>query len=213
MQFGSLPLLLFSFFGWVLFLSSGASFALAAPTAVETTEWSDLVARKNPAPPKLADIPNSLAAGQPAANKCLFFTGQDAAGTAAIKAWGATAGLATVGSVWKTGNTFTDKTKYDATKAVFRQFQQDFSRVYAQHTSGTAYLLITPGAKPRSDSIFYSIELEEMIKGGKVDKIIRLDMTADHKGPANPTTITTVYWKKGDPKPPAQGTGGTDETK
>jgi hypothetical protein len=139
----------------------------------------------------------------PAPNRSIFFTGQDGTGTHNIKAWAAKVGFTSIGVVWTTGNDFLNGYNYEGTPEMIKEFCINFSRVYANRTSGTAYLIITPGVQPKSTSIFYTTELEILMNSGRVDKIIRLDLNPDFTGPDNFTSITNVYWKKGDPKPPA----------
>ncbi|KAL7906643.1 hypothetical protein GGI35DRAFT_482789 [Trichoderma velutinum] len=139
----------------------------------------------------------------PAQDKSIFFTGQGPSGTHAIKAWAATVGLTSIGVVWKTGNDFLDPDNYSGTAAMMKQFAIDFSSVYANETYGTAYFVIEKENQPKADSIFYRNELEIMMMGGKVDKIIRLDLNLNLTGPMD-LNSTIIYWAKGDPKPPAK---------
>lgn len=185
----------------LLLLSYNANVAL---TLFSIATSNEAVIEKPP-PPLLADIPSYLLPNMPAQNKSIFFTGHGLKGTHEIKAWAATVGLTSIGVVWKTGNDFLDPDNYNGTPAMIMQFAIDFSSVYANETSGTAYLIIEKDNQPKADGIFYRNELQIMIMGGKVDKIIRLDLNPDFTGPMD-LNSTNIYWKKGDPKPPAKET-------
>jgi hypothetical protein len=100
-------------------------------------------------------------------------------------------GLTHVSKVYPVG--FTDLGGYSGTDEEKRQFQKDFSKVYAEKTSGTAYLMIDDDKEPASDSIFYTVEFKAMKDGGQVDKILRFPFT---NPPADPKSATKVYWTK-----------------
>jgi hypothetical protein len=187
--------MVFSLCGLILILVSQADKVLASAIPLTVSRHQRVT------PPSREEIPSYLIPGQPSPNKSIFFTGQSPIDRPAVKEWAAKAGLTSIGAVWQSGDNFLEISNYNATYEELVQFQLDFSTVFAEYSSGIAYLLIAKGFDPNPDSIFYTIELEALIKSNKVNKIIRLDMKSDLTGPEDWSSVDTVYWKKGDPKP------------
>ncbi|KAH9909844.1 hypothetical protein F4778DRAFT_775758 [Xylariomycetidae sp. FL2044] len=145
--------------------------------------------------------------GEPREDKSIFFTGQTSSNINKIVAWANGVGLTSVRNIWKSAN-FYQKGQYDKVDAdVFKKFQQGFSKYYATQTKGKAYLVFPHDQTPKSSGIFYSIELEEIIDGGKVDEIIWIDQTrvVPKDSKYDWKTETKTYWKRGQSKP----AGGT----
>ena len=80
--------------------------------------------------------------------------------------------------------------------------------MYAEKTSGKAYLMMDLNTKPKSTSIFYSVEFPALKASGNVDEIIWLDINAK---PDDPTKITKTWWKKGEKDPPTDSATGGDD--
>ena len=85
--------------------------------------------------------------------------------------------------------TFTDPGNYEGSDEEKRSFQVAFSQVYAEGTTGIAYLMIDDDKEPAADSIFNTVEFEAMKNGAKVTKILRFPKTAD-----DPTKSTNEFW-------------------
>ncbi|CEJ92132.1 hypothetical protein VHEMI07802 [[Torrubiella] hemipterigena] len=147
------------------------------------------------------DFSKFAVANAPGANTAVYFTGQTQPNIKKIVNWAPTHGLTAVRKIWK-NPCFHEKGQYDASidKATFTKYQEAFSRYYARHTSGTAYLVFPHDQTPAS-GIFYRVELPELIASGKVDKIVWVDQKKIGDPKYDPKTETKVYWKKGDPKP------------
>ncbi|KAL8823309.1 MAG: hypothetical protein Q9191_005974 [Dirinaria sp. TL-2023a] len=88
---------------------------------------------------------------------------------------------------------FTDPGQYEGTDAEKRTFQENFSRLYAQHTTGDGYLMLDTHKNPAAGSIFQTVEFPAMKNGGKVDKILQFPFT---NPPDNPTTVTKKFWSQ-----------------
>ncbi|KAL1968184.1 hypothetical protein VTN77DRAFT_2019 [Rasamsonia byssochlamydoides] len=195
----SLSIFFFGLLSWILLLSSPSGTALAAPVSPgEITARAPLPAPPKPKPkfPSKSDCENKLKKGQPPENKSIFFTGLNRQAMNQVKSYAISHSLTHVGAVYPDG--FTNVGQYEGSGTEQRDFQKAFSEVYAEHTSGTAYLMMDYNEKPGKNSIFYSVEFKAMKASGKVDKIVWLDI---NNKPADPKTVDKIWWKKGDPDP------------
>ncbi|KAL8762799.1 MAG: hypothetical protein Q9184_001281 [Pyrenodesmia sp. 2 TL-2023] len=141
--------------------------------------------------PSLGDCRSRITV--PDKDKSLYFTalkpGREEPNKA--KAYGESHGLTHVSRVYP--QHFTEINRYSGSAKEKRQFQMDFSQVYAERTSGIAYLMLDDGKNAAPESIFYSIEFEKMKHGGRVDKILRIPFT---NPPDDPTKSNEEYWVK-----------------
>lgn len=159
-----------------------SSVVLSAPVGFTT---GDLEKRK-PSFPSLEDCQNKFTA--PAANTAMYFTGlKTRKDINAAKKYATDHGLVHVGLSYPTS--FTDPGQYEGTDAEKTSFQKAFSQIYAEETSGIAYLYIDDDKSPAADSIFQSVEFPAMRDGAKVTKILRFPKTSD-----DPTGSTNEYW-------------------
>lgn len=86
-------------------------------------------------------------------------------------------GLTHIGMIWKAGDSFLTQGSYrDVPQPVYNQLPRDASKFFANRTKGKkAYLVMPHSEHARKDSIFWSVELDELINGNQVDTIIWLD--------------------------------------
>jgi hypothetical protein len=168
-----LPLLLWLF----------ASVVNAAPLG----EPAELAKRK-PAFPSLDDCKAKFTA--PPKDKSLYFTGlKTRKDINTAKKYATDHGLVHVGLSYPTG--FTDPGNYDGTDADKRTFQENFSKLYAEGTTGDAYLMLDDGKTPASDSIFLTVEFPAMRDSAKTTKILQFPFT---NPPDDPTKVTKRFW-------------------
>ena len=106
-------------------------------------------------------------------------------------------GLAHVSKAYPEG--FTNLLAYEDSPANLQQFQRDFMQVFAEKTTGTAYLIGYDGSEPRADSIFSTVELPVVQRSAQVDKIVRLPFV---NPPDDPTTIAETIWTRPVDLPP-----------
>jgi len=191
-----------AFFGSLLLLSS----VIASPLRAQ----SELEPRAKPQLISIEEMRKQLKPGHPHKDKAIFFTHHLSEWEwRQIEAWAEDRGLDHAGSVWRDKD-MVDLNKYE--KAPWErelQFWSDFSRVYAQEVSGTVYLIMRHAFNPRVDSIFYDVELAEIKRLNKVDKIVWIDPSKmpdlDDVNPQNPLIYEErVYWRRGDPMPPPE---------
>lgn len=205
---GSFLFFLFSILSTLLLLSSQAPTALAAPV----NDFGTLVVRDKNIPDKaeveklikpenLHDFSKYAKKGQPAKDKAIYFTGQDQKTINDIVRWANSQQLTSVRDLWKNVN-FYQKGQYKGVdKDTFTNFQKAFSKYYAQLTEGKAYLIFPQDKKPSKTGIFYSVELEEIIKHGKVEEIIWIDQNKIHDKGYKWKDEKKSYWKKSEKKP------------
>ncbi|KAM0805126.1 hypothetical protein BDR22DRAFT_969348 [Usnea florida] len=159
-----------------------ASIVLASPVGFGSGELE----KRKPSYPTLQECQNKFTA--PAQDKAMYFTGlKTRRDINAAKKYATDHGLVHVGLSYPTS--FTDPGQYDGTEEEKKAFQKAFSLVYAQGTSGIAYLLIDDDKSPADDSSFQSVEFPAMRDGAKVSKILRFPKTA-----SDPTKSTNEYW-------------------
>lgn len=86
----------------------------------------------------------------------------------------------------------------------YTSFLNWVSEIFAEETSGNAFLLIPDRYNPRAESIFYSKEYKAMKDGNKVNKIMRVNFAYGTQTPTlpDPSKDDNVWWKKGDADPP-----------
>ncbi|KAJ4983479.1 hypothetical protein SVAN01_11042 [Stagonosporopsis vannaccii] len=176
--------------------------------------------KQTPAPKP--DLPKSKAElrrdwfkAAPKKDKSCFFTGVDLgepntaapalkANTAAAKAQCKSAGLKTLEDIWKKNNILNAGEWKAHQKADFDKFLIWVSEVFAEESSGTAYVLLKDNLQPASGSIFYKYEYAAMKAKGKVDKIMRVHFDAvKTTKPTLPedSNAERTWWKKGDTDP------------
>ena len=98
-------------------------------------------------------------------------------------------GLVHVGLSYPTR--WTNPGQYTGTQDEQRKWQENFSRLYAEGTSGDAYLMMDSNKSPVSDSIFGTVEFPAMRDGGKVSKILQYNFT---NPPETPQDTTKRFW-------------------
>lgn len=190
----TLSLLFLGALTWLLFLSSPVD---AAPAAVKP----DL-------PKTKADLRKLYFKKAPKKDTSCFFTGMDVKGigkdpkenTAIAKKHCRAAKLTTLEDIWSNKNLLNQgEWKKPITAKAWSDFLVWVSEVFAEESSGTAYLLIADNTEPRKGSIFFANEYKAMKSAtSKVDKITRVKF--ENATPA-PAKATTVWWKKGDADP------------
>lgn len=163
-----------------LLLWISASVVLANPIGLPTTDAeNDLEKRIKPKFPSLDDIKGKFTA--PPKDTAFFFTGLNRQGVKEAKEYAEKHGLHHVGQSYP--DRFTNPGEYDGSAKERREFQENFSRVFAEGTTGVAYLLIDNNKEPKDDSIFKTVEFPALRDGGKVPKIVRFnDKVGDPKG-------------------------------
>ncbi|KAG6985273.1 hypothetical protein G7Y79_00146g102160 [Physcia stellaris] len=128
------------------------------------------LARRKPSFPSLDDCKAKFTA--PPKDKSLYFTGLKARKDVnKAKKYAEDHGLVHVSQSYPAQ--FTDPGQYDGTDAERRAFQENFSRLYAEGTTGDAYLMLDDGKSPAADSIFQTVEFPAMRDGAKVAKILQ----------------------------------------
>ena len=168
-----------------------SSVVLASPVGL-----GELEKRDKPPFPSLQDCRDKFTA--PAQDTAMYFTGlKKRKEINAAKKYAVDHGLVHVGLSYPPS--FTDAGQYDGSDEDKRNFQIAFSQVYAEGTTGIAYLMIDDDKEPKADSIFNAVEFEAMKNGAKVTKILRFPKTAD-----DPTKSTNEFW------PDDQGAANAD---
>lgn len=109
-------------------------------------------------------------------------------------------GLSHVSKAYPKG--FTNLLDYQDSPKNLAQFQRDYMHVFAEKTTGTAYLITYEGSEPRSDSIFSVVELPLLQQSAQVDKIVRLSFVTP---PDDPTTGETFWTRPAELPPYAPG--------
>lgn len=177
-----------------LLLWLSVSVILASPVGFASSE---LETRKPPVP-SLEDCKNQFTA--PPTDKAMYFTGlKTDTEINAAKSYAMEYGLVHVSLSYPTS--FTDRRQYHGTDDEKKAFQKAFSQVYAEGTTGIAYLLIDDDKQPTDTSIFLSVEFPAMKDGAQVTKIIRFPKTS-----TNPTGSTNEFWP--DDQGAAEANGG-----
>jgi hypothetical protein len=127
------------------------------------------------------------------------------ANTALAKKKCRAAKLTTLDEIWKNKNLLTPgQWKQPIPAAKWNDFLTWVSEVFAEETSGTAYLLIPDELEPRKNSIFYQTEFPKMKALNKVPEIKRLTF---HKSitPKTDSSDVKTWWKKGGADPFSRG--------
>lgn len=160
------------------------SVVLASP--VGSPHSAGALQRRKPAFPSIQDCRDKFSA--PAKDKAFYFTGlKTRKAINAAKKYANDHGLVHVAQSYPTS--FTDPGQYDGSDEERRNFQKAFSQVYAEGTTGIAYLLIDDDKQPAEDSIFQTVEFPAMRDGAKVTKILRFPMSSD-----DPTNSDNEFW-------------------
>ena len=130
----------------------------------------------------------------PPKDSSLFFTGMRSNSEIDIaKNYADNHGLTHVSKAYPKG--FTDLGKYldsDENKA---QFQKNFMQVFAERSTGTAFLMIRDGQEPRDDSIWSKVELPTVRNSAQVPKVLRLSYESP---PDDPNTSEVAIWTRPD---------------
>lgn len=213
---GSFLFFLFSLLSSLLLFSSETSTALAAPAPVPVPipdiDDGTLVTRANNIPDKaeveklikpenLHEFNKYAKKGQPPKDKAVYFTGQEQKIINSLVEWAGNQHLTTVRNMWKSDNFFQKGQYKDVDAGTFRSYQKAFSKYYAQLTEGKAYLVFPHDKKPSKSGIFWSVELEEIIKHGKVEEIVWIDQKKIDDKSYKWNEEKKTYWKKGEKKP------------
>ena len=140
--------------------------------------------------PNLDDCRKSITA--PPRDSSLFFTGLRSNSEINIaKGYAEAHGLTHVSRAYPVG--FTNLLAYEDSPEALAQFQRDYMQVFAEESSGRAFLMIPDGSEPRTDSIFSTVELPAVIHANQVDVIVRLSFGSP---PDDPNTSQLAYWGK-----------------
>jgi hypothetical protein len=204
----TLSLLLLGALTWLLLVSSPAN---AAPTGVVDIAGVPSAPKPKPEKPELpkskADLKKGYFTKAPKKDSSCFFTGMDVQGigkdakenTGIAKKKCRDAKLTTLEDIWKNKNLLNRGEWKNPSAKQFEEFVVWVSEVFAEESTGTAYLLIADNTEPRKGSIFYGNEFKEMKAKNKVDKIMRLKF--EKNGVPVPAKADKVWWKKGDKDP------------
>lgn len=178
-----------------LFLFLLSSIVQASPLTAPNN-----LARRKPPFPSLDDCKAKFTA--PPKDKSLYFTGlKTRKDVNKAKKYAEDHGLVHVSQSYP--KQFTDPGQYDGTDEEKRTFQENFSRLYAEGTTGDAYLMLDDDKNPAGDSIFQTVEFPAMRDGAKVDKILQFPFT---NPPDDLKTVTKRFWPDDDGAA-ASGTG------
>ncbi|MCJ1324015.1 hypothetical protein MMC10_000677 [Thelotrema lepadinum] len=213
-QFFSVPASLFILFSWILLLSvSNKSVVLGNPVPLivkpqvalqpatvklEDTKKPDLssdkaTTAKDPYP-SLAECRKRFKVPATAKDDNYFyFSGlQTNTEIDSAKKYASDHGLVHVGMFYPEG--WTRPKRYQGTPEELRQWQKDFSQVYAEATQGKkAYLMTKDYNEPAGDSIFKTVEFQAMKDKTKIEEIVWLDF----KAPSDkPTEVKKTWWTK-----------------
>lgn len=140
--------------------------------------------------PSIGDCRGAITA--PPKDSSMFFTGlRSNTDINVAKDYAEDHGLAHVSLAYPAH--FTQLDAYDDSPDALEQFQKDYMQVFAEKSSGTAYLMMQDGSEPRSDSIFKTVELPAVENGAQVGKILRLSFASP---PDDPTVSNMTYWTK-----------------
>lgn len=208
----SLSILFFGALAWLLLLGSQTD---ALPTGASTlgTPSANFVSARAPQPdvPKSkADLEKNYYKSGPPKDKSCFFTGMDVnngkkpkQNTNEAKKQCKDVGLTTLDQIWNKNNIVQRGEWNKPTNDQYNDLIVWISEIFAEKTSGHAYLLIDKDTKPKDNSIFYSNEFKAMKDGDKVDKIMQVDFKYGEK-PTLPDASKDdhVWWKKGAADPP-----------
>lgn len=128
----------------------------------------------------------------PPRDSSMFFTGLRSNSEINIaKGYAESHGLAHVSRAYPTG--FTNLLAYEDSPDALAQFQRNYMQVFAEKSSGTAFLMLLDDTTPAADSIFSTIELPALEHAAQVDKIFRLSFA---NPPEDPTTSKETIWTK-----------------
>jgi hypothetical protein len=207
---------------WLLLLGSPTSAAPTGithlediPTVHPLTDITLLVSRadKDELPKSKADLKTKYYKSGPKKDKSCFFTGMDvdnshtpAQNTAEAKKQCKAAKLTTLEMIWNKNNILNQgEWKKPISAEDWTKFLDWVSEIFAEETTGAAFLLLPDNVKPRKESIFFSKEFKAMKDSGKVDKIMNVKFE-DGTTPTLPdiTKDDRVWWKKGAADPPTR---------
>ena len=126
----------------------------------------------------------------PANDKAMYFTGLiNRKDINKAKDYAEHHGLVHVGNSYPTG--FTNPGNYQGTEDERKTFQKNFSQLYADATTGIAYLMLDYDKTPTANSVFNSVEFPAMKNSAKVDKILQIPFT---NPPPDPTKTNKQFW-------------------
>lgn len=146
--------------------------------------------------PSIEDCRKKITA--PPRDSSLFFTGLRSNQEINIaKGYADHHGLSHVSTAYPKG--FTNLLGYVDEPKKLAQFQRDYMQIFAEKTTGTAYLITYDGSEPRAESIFRQVELPAVHNGAQVDKIVRLSFVDP---PDDPTTVDNTFWTRPEGLPP-----------
>ncbi|KAH8731404.1 hypothetical protein GQ44DRAFT_822333 [Phaeosphaeriaceae sp. PMI808] len=216
------------FLTWLLLLSSPANAAPAKPPVKSVVPIPSHVVAPTPTPkgpPELlkskAELKKDYFKAAPKKDKSCFFTGMDipdpkdaAKKTAESKKQCKAAKLTTLEQIWNKNNILNQgEWKKPISKDAWSNFLVWVFEVFAEETTGVAFLLLTGGVKPRKESIFYANEFKAMKSSGKVDKIMNVKfVSVTNPTLPDPSKDENVWWKKGAADPPAREDKCPDKT-
>ncbi|KAF1912665.1 hypothetical protein BDU57DRAFT_523077 [Ampelomyces quisqualis] len=192
---------------WLLVLSSLAN---AAPARISNSGYTLLSPSRRVKPriprtkQELRDIYFMQA---PPKDKSCFFSGMKVRGVKADPVhntlWAKLlchgAGLTTIDDLW-TEEDMSEPSFWEGriTASAYERIIIWMSQIFAEETTGTAYLVIADSLEPKTASIFFRHEFGAIKAGGKVTEIKRLNFSNMW---INDPTTGRIWWKKGDEDP------------
>jgi hypothetical protein len=214
-----LSLLFLGALTWLLLLGSptnaapiGTSIGQITPDLTASSHgWVERAPPKkeNPEIPKSKeDLRKVYFKKAPKKDKSCFFTGMDAPNgktpaqnTLEAKKQCKAAKLTTLEDIWSKNNILNfGEWKKGSKREDFAKLLVWVSEIFAEESSGAAYLLLAEKMQPRKESIFYAIKAK-----GTVDKIMNVKFEFG-KTPTLPdhNKDEHVWWKKGNADPPTR---------
>ncbi|KAH7410379.1 hypothetical protein DE146DRAFT_775905 [Phaeosphaeria sp. MPI-PUGE-AT-0046c] len=195
----------------------------AVPTSLSTRQEElhpetdlDLVidAVEEALPTSKADLEARFFKAAPAKDKSCFFTGMDVGeknprqNTIEAKKQCKILRLTTLEGIWKKNQMLNQgQWKKPIVPQDWSNFLGWVSEIFADKTSGTAYLLIPGDIAPRGASIFYSIEFQAMKRSEQTDSIQKINFvygnTPKLPDPSSDKEDPT-WWAKGWADPPVR---------
>ena len=183
----------------------------AGANPIEASNRTLVERAKKPTFPSIEEIRQHIVTGKPETNKSLFWAGSTVGGEEAIeqvlalqeyeKRYSLTHIYAP--GIW-TQPEFVNPNQYQPSPRRKSVFQRNLLRVWAERTKGTVYLLMSYSKAFDERSVFWSMEWPILRDKGQVSEIVWIDsdlLRSPRQLPPDPTTVTRIWWKKGQANP------------
>lgn len=167
-------------------LASSCSANPVGGTSLSYERWarslaaSDALSKRSSKPyPSKADCETN--AQTPGSSKSLYFSGVGRGGPVwnGLLSYKNANGLLLVNDIYTPNPEFcAGETPQDESSSEYLAFASDFCAVFAEKSSGTAFVGIPSNCNPNPDSIWKTIEYPSLTANAQVTKIVRFDPTA-----------------------------------